>query len=362
MLNRRDFLARLSAISAGALLPLPTFAHGNPHPVKDSSNRKVLVAGAGIAGLYAADLLRARGFDVQIVEASDRTGGKLMGGTVAGFAFDFGGQGFSSEMKRVQDLGKRLGLTRITRPSPDDFFLDGDTLRVSPEYNAIRAERLAFDEKASDLYPHLADPGKRAEYAAMSVMDFARNKFTASGLAYFRTNFSSEWCSLPDNVSFLHFLEIQNAFEGDEANEMSYRYREGFIALADRLTQRLASRIRLKAPLESVQVNDHGISAVAGGQTYQAHALVLAVPLPLVSKIQFSGFDTHPLLDSLSSYRGCSVRKILAVYAKPFWGNKARDGEYSTPCGMSMLDNSDVEKGINALAIFLGGPSAEQNP
>ncbi|MGZ3706810.1 MAG: FAD-dependent oxidoreductase, partial [Bdellovibrionota bacterium] len=318
MLNRRDFLARLSAISAGALLPLPTFAHGNPHPVKDSSNRKVLVAGAGIAGLYAADLLRARGFDVQIVEASDRTGGKLMGGTVAGFAFDFGGQGFSSEMKRVQDLGKRLGLTRITRPSPDDFFLDGDTLRVSPEYNAIRAERLAFDEKASDLYPHLADPGKRAEYAAMSVMDFARNKFTASGLAYFRTNFSSEWCSLPDNVSFLHFLEIQNAFEGDEANEMSYRYREGFIALADRLTQRLASRIRLKAPLESVQVNDHGISAVAGGQTYQAHALVLAVPLPLVSKIQFSGFDTHPLLDSLSSYRGCSVRKILAVYAKPF--------------------------------------------
>jgi len=362
MLNRRDFLARLSAISAGALLPLPTFAHGNPHPVKDSPQSKVLVAGAGIAGLYAADLLRARGYDVQIVEASNRVGGKLLGGTVAGYAFDFGGQGFSDDMKRVEALGKRLGLTQIKRPSPDDFFLDGDTLRLAPEYNAIRGERIEFDEKAADLYPGLSDPAKRATWAAMSVMDFARDKFSARGLAYFRTNFSTEWCSLPEDVSFLHFLEIQQAFEGDEANEMTFRYREGFFALSDRLAQRLSPRIRLSAPLTSVQVQSGGITAVAGGVKYEAHALVLAIPLPVVSKIQFSGFETRPLLDSLSTYRGCSVRKILAVYAKPFWGNKARDGEFSTPCGMSMLDNSDVEKGINALAIFLGGPAAEQNP
>ena len=360
MLNRRDFLARLSAISAGAILPLSAFAQalGDLPPGK-----KTLVAGAGIAGLYAADLLRANGYDVQVVEASERVGGKLLGGTVGGFPFDFGGQGFSTDMKRVNALGTRLGLNRIMRPTSGDFFLDGNALRLGAEYDKIRRERLAFDEKATGLYPGLRDAAKRAEWGALSVMDWGRSQFSTAGLEYFRTNFASEWCALPDDVSLLHFLEIQESFEGDEADEMAFRYREGFAALTDRLHAGLGrARVRLNAPLEGVQVHPQGIRAVAGGVTYDADALVLAVPLPRVSAIRFSGFDSAPFLDALSAYRGCSVRKIIAVYDRPFWGIKARDGEFSTPCGMSMLDNSDMEKNAFSLAIFLGGPSAAENP
>jgi monoamine oxidase len=359
MLNRRDFLTRITAISAGALLPIPALAQTM---AKKPNGKKILIAGAGIAGLYAADLLQARGFEVEVVEALDRSGGKLLGGSVAGFPFDFGGQGYSKEMNRVTALGKRLGLTRINRPEPGDFFLDGSTLHTGADYDRIRAERMTFDEKAETFYPGLHDSANRAKWQAMSVMDLARDHFTPSGLDYFRTNFSSEWCSLPDEVSFLHFLEIQQAFEGDEADEMAYRYREGFSALTDRLAARLGDRVHLRTRLESVTVVEGGITAVAGGRVMDANALVLAVPLPHVSRIRFAGFDTRELLDSLSSYRGCAVRKVIAVYDRPFWGTKARDGEFSLPCGMSMLDNSDIEKGAYSLAIFLGGPSAKENP
>jgi monoamine oxidase len=330
--------------------------------MKKFESKKILIAGAGIAGLYAADLLTGQGYDVTVVEALDRVGGKLLSGTIASFSFDLGGQGFSREMKRVERLGKRLGINRVEAPEAGGFFLEGATLHTGSNYRSVREERLAFDEQAALLQLCLIDSKRRAELQAKSVMDLARDYFTPIGLEYFRTNFSSEWCALPECVSLLHFLEVEQGFEGDEAEEMAFRYREGFSAMAERLACPLSHRVCLNAALESVRVHEGGVTAKAGAATFEASALVLAIPLLRIPLIHFSGFDVVPLIDSLSAYRGCSVRKVIAVYDRPFWGDKARSGEFAPPCGMSMLDNSDFEKQVYSLAIFLGGPAAQENP
>ena len=44
---------------------------------KDGNGRKVLVVGAGVAGLTAAELLSRRGFDVTVLEKSDEPGGQI---------------------------------------------------------------------------------------------------------------------------------------------------------------------------------------------------------------------------------------------------------------------------------------------
>ncbi len=46
-------------------------------------NRKVIIVGAGIGGLAAGYWLRQRGYEVEILEASDRPGGRI------GLTFDF---------------------------------------------------------------------------------------------------------------------------------------------------------------------------------------------------------------------------------------------------------------------------------
>lgn len=44
---------------------------------KDGNGRKVIVAGAGVAGLTAAELLAKRGFDVSVYEAQEKAGGQI---------------------------------------------------------------------------------------------------------------------------------------------------------------------------------------------------------------------------------------------------------------------------------------------
>ncbi|WP_159058211.1 FAD-dependent oxidoreductase, partial [Streptomyces europaeiscabiei] len=52
----------------------------------------VVVIGAGIAGLAAAHGLLDRGARVTVLEASDRVGGKLLPGEIAGARVDLGAE------------------------------------------------------------------------------------------------------------------------------------------------------------------------------------------------------------------------------------------------------------------------------
>ena len=53
-----------------------------------SSNKKIVVIGAGISGLTSAYLLHKEGFDVTILESRDRVGGSIESVTENGFLFD----------------------------------------------------------------------------------------------------------------------------------------------------------------------------------------------------------------------------------------------------------------------------------
>jgi len=68
-LNRRQVNKGLGAIALSTLMPSATFAN--------SSKGKIVVVGAGFAGIGTARHLRANGFDVEVIEAQDRIGGRV---------------------------------------------------------------------------------------------------------------------------------------------------------------------------------------------------------------------------------------------------------------------------------------------
>jgi ribulose 1,5-bisphosphate synthetase/thiazole synthase len=66
MQTRRRFISTLGAASLAACLPI----------YAGVERRRVVILGAGFSGLYSAQLLEQLGFDVLVLEARQRVGGR----------------------------------------------------------------------------------------------------------------------------------------------------------------------------------------------------------------------------------------------------------------------------------------------
>ncbi len=76
-----------------------------------SARHDVIVVGAGLSGLAAAEALVARGMDVAVLEARARPGGRILTRrSVAGGGFDLGPAWIWPHDRRMQALVARLGL------------------------------------------------------------------------------------------------------------------------------------------------------------------------------------------------------------------------------------------------------------
>ncbi|MEU0033268.1 protoporphyrinogen oxidase [Streptomyces sp. NPDC006333] len=76
----------------------------------------VVVVGGGIAGLAAAHRLLDRGARVTVLEASDRVGGKLLPGEIAGARVDLGAESMLARRPEAVALAREAGLADHLRP------------------------------------------------------------------------------------------------------------------------------------------------------------------------------------------------------------------------------------------------------
>jgi monoamine oxidase len=119
-----------------------------------ASTGKILVVGAGLAGLVVAYRLRRAGVVVDLIEARDRPGGRVL--TVphalgTGIAAELGGEAFDSEHAASLTLAQALGLPIVDLwpllpNAPDTVFWAGqygDVKALTAEFSARLRTRLA---------------------------------------------------------------------------------------------------------------------------------------------------------------------------------------------------------------------------
>ncbi|MCZ1018614.1 protoporphyrinogen oxidase [Streptomyces albulus] len=76
----------------------------------------VVVVGGGVAGLAAAHRLLAGGARVTLLEASERLGGKLLAGDIAGVPVDLGAESMLARRPEAVELARAVGLADRLQP------------------------------------------------------------------------------------------------------------------------------------------------------------------------------------------------------------------------------------------------------
>ncbi len=113
-------------------------------------NRKVIIVGAGIGGLSAGYWLSQRGYEVEILEALDRPGGRMATMERNGDKVDVGAQFFHSNYVHSFDLMDAFGLRRSLKPIKGNVrfrFADGAQLDFTPRSPYIEGIGLANNLK-----------------------------------------------------------------------------------------------------------------------------------------------------------------------------------------------------------------------
>ena len=331
---------------------------------RKNSSKPVAVIGAGLAGLTAARQLAGSGEEVVVLEARDRVGGRVHTGALpSGVTVDFGAQWITPGQRRIRDLADEL---RVERSSVFDqgrpLFLEKGVESAPPRstatafHFAVRkldrmAERVPLDEpwQAPDaealdrqtfgdwLTEKVADPGARRLLEQISV---------------------GHHCTSVDRISLLHALFYARSNLGfatmagsGESSDGSEFLVGGAQQLADRMSEGLGARVRLRHQVEAVHHAAEGARIEGSDFSLEARRVIIAMPPTLADRIRFN----PPIPARQALAEGVELGgglKVHAVYDRPFWRDRGLSGQLVSDLGQC-ADSSPGPDGPGLLVALL---------
>jgi monoamine oxidase len=334
------------------------------------SGTRVVVAGAGLAGLAAARDLEAEGADVHVVEARDRVGGRVVTirhGFARGQHAEGGADLIEGEQDHVRELTRSLGLStvQILRNGWGFYGCDRSGRR------RLHSQPRTFQEAAKRLNREIAefclaeerwDSPISERLARQSVADWIgngkRDPLLAAGLRGLRGFFLAD----PEELSLLVLVE-QFASGDTPGLGAMFRIRDG----NDRLPQAMARRLRRPVALETiirrVSQSETGVrvtvEADVGQRELTADYCVIALPATAARDVRFEPAlpdDQHRAIAALKYGR---ATRLLLQFASRFWKKPRRATAFGTDLPLGALwDGNEQQKGREGILTFLAGGRA----
>lgn len=342
---------------------------------------KVLVIGAGLAGLTAATGLVTRGADVRVLEARDRVGGRMHGIEVADGQWADAGAAYLGErhtallalmaetdLKAVpttMEGASRFALSAGDGRAPDVRSVPG---RFPPLSAVALGEMFDLLDEVTRAVrvdaPWLTPDAERLD--TTTAAEWAEQNLRHADARLFFPLFLGEMMAAdPADVSVLHMafylrsgggLRYLNAFAGGAQES---RIDGGAHRLCEALAARLGDRVRLAEPVLAVDQDDHGVRVRSTGGEYRADAVVVAVPPVLADRIDFRPGLPAPR-SSERTAPGCAV-KVHLVHPSPLWRESGLSGWSVSSDGplLSTVDDSPAGS-VGVLTGFVTGEEAKR--
>ena len=274
----------------------------------DFKDKTVLVIGAGISGLAAASSLKNKGFNVVVLEAQNKVGGRLRSDRSLGIAFDEGASWIHGiDGNPITTLAQESGMqTFHTLDDSRKSYDIGGILRNSSDYDDV-------EEELYDLLETMMQKGSNGQS--------------------FETLFSSLYPSKANDRLWKFFLSTYITFDTGDLNKLSsLLYNEGEeysgiekIAVNgyDTITNYLANGLNIQLNQRITKIDYTGTKAVVShnGTTSEGDYVIVTVPLGVLkaNTIQFVPELPAGKQDAIQKVGMNCVNKFFLTWNTPFW-------------------------------------------
>jgi monoamine oxidase len=352
----RRRLIQGSLAAAGALSALALDRTVDRHV--DAATAPVLIVGAGIAGLTAAYYLNKSGVPVRIVEATKRTGGRMLSQTKAlgtETTVELGGEFIDSAHKNIRKLAQELGLVEVDLFATDRgltkdiWFFKNQLVKQQELITAFipLAKQIDRDVKAIGEVNYQSKNRRAIQLDRISIKTYL-DRYCPDPLLrqFIEVAYTNEYGLEIDRQSSINLLLLigkgTDKIEIFGESDQRYQIRGGNQQIVEKLAATLKDRIETNTQLESIRSsnNRYRVSLRQGdvSKEYTFDRVILALPFSVLRQIDL-GVRLPAVKQAAIRELGYGTNtKVITSYGDALWRSKYKSNGES----FSDLDISET--------------------
>jgi monoamine oxidase len=369
-LDRRRFLQ--SALALPGVLAL-----------QSASRPRVIVLGAGLAGLSAAGELDRAGFDVLILEARTRAGGRvytLREPFSDGLYAEAGAARIQDSHAFTMRYVKEFNLTldpffptegsNVVRVAGRRFLVPP---RMLPDITQVPLEftederkggmRGAFDKYLLSHLGELGDPtaadwpAKDLSRFEQSIPDFCQSQGASPGFLHM--------LALGHDLAGMSVLQLLRDTAVGASTRIWYKIRGGNDQLPKAFASALASKIQYGAPVVRIEQDSSSVRAVylhtGTPTTVTGDFLVCTIPLPVLRRIEITPAFSPSKRAAIDQVDNMAMARVYLQSRRRFWLQRGESGWAQTDDPIDVWDYTRDQPGTRGiLGAYTSGRMARQ--
>lgn len=278
--TRREFLKILGATSAGIVLAESTaFAQRR--------KKSCVIIGAGLSGLAAAFKLKNAGWEVTIIEARNRIGGRVFSHKfpATDLICELGAEWVGESHERIKTLCRDFSIP-LQKHQFEDYLLQNGRVSRPGQWGFSTQAKNAFEKliKAYDKFTPLQKT-RLDKYDWWTYLE--KTGFTEDDLRLRDLMDSTDFGESIRDVSA--FAALAEYAESSPKNEMDYKMTGGNSRLAEEFATRIGvENIKLGMFVTEVNQSRGRVTVKTANETYKADAVICTAPMQSLLKIKFN--------------------------------------------------------------------------
>lgn len=344
--------------------------------------KRVIVAGAGLAGLGCAWELSKRGHDVAVFESSNRTGGHvrtIREGFPDHLYTDCGAEHFTYPGYEIcYQYAEELGLTLLPYPHRDNqMFLINGRMLSEREAERVRLSRARYSESEREFleaHPRTSLTHLYLDrYCERITDEYQPYGLGLDSLDYISLNellkhdgaSAAAIDEIGSDSSALHVIWKRRIVQMrgiPEEPKVFFRVKGGNQSLPDALAAGLGQRIRKNAPVTAIRRGESGVAvtiqATGKMEQFEGDYLVCAMNAAMLSRIAVSPPWPEAKQFAISHMPYTVESRPIFQSRTKFWG---RDGlsanlEFNSPILGPLWPTADEVESERGILIGTGSP------